>query len=557
LCSNQALENAKSIPVLLWITVLVVAGYLRWNALGEPQFWYDESITALRVSGHTEREVLTFAESRGVLPLGIYRRFTQYDPARGVGDVVTSLRAEDPQHTPLYYVIAYYWMRIFGSEPSAARGLAVLFSLLALPATFWLGREVFLHTGTFSSSWPVWITVLVSALSPYNISFGREDREYSLWMLSLVLLTAAFMRALRLRRRQDWAIFAASLCLAAYAHMLTWLVCLGLAGYLLLRHAREWRVLGRDFALAALLAGLLFVPWAMVLLAHRAAAQDNLSWVQSQSAGELFAFTRCLAPHFVTGQFALWGVWAQRTEQTYTAVMAAIASYLPYGVLAGLALLYPRSRNGALTLISMLFCSTAIPFFAADFWSGGVLGYVYRYSAPAALAWILALSFLLGCLVEWEGPGKVFTAGLVLAVLAFMGFSAKLENLERYPLPKSPSDHGSVAGYLNLNPGITLLSDEHVGSILSLNFQVRPDLPVRLRPRCASCRRPGQPDFEVPPFDFASKPVYYRSWVNLGNEAISRIQGNLANDRTGDPRYHSRSVEDPEAEFYLFSLSSR
>lgn len=553
------MEGSRSITAWLGIVLLTGAGLLRWHSLGEPQFWYDEAITALRVGGHTEQEVLDSASSGGVAPLGDYQRFLQGAPDRGVRDVVRSLTAEDPQHTPLYYVVAHYWVRLFGSEPGRARGLAVLFSLFLLPATYWLARELFTYRGTFASPWPVWLAVTAVTLSPYNVAFGREHREYSLWMLTLALLSAAFLRALRLRRSRDWVIFSALLALAAYTQMLTWLVAVALAVYVGLRHAREWRTVGRDFALATVSAGLLFLPWASVLLTHRSAAQENLSWVDQQATRPRFSISHSLAPHFITGEFALAGVNSRRSDETRSRNLAIqlASTYFPYLLLGGLALLYPRSKNGALLFIGLLYASTTLPFLAADLWSGGILGYVFRYAAPAALAWMLALAFVLGCLAEQAGPYRIPARAVVVAALALMGWGAYLENQEIYPAQKSPSDYGSVASYLNLHPGVTLLSDEYVGSLLSLASQTRQDLPVLLRPRCLSCPQPGRPILDVPPFDFSTQPLYYRSWYNLSSAATDHLVTRLTADQAGDPRYRSKPVATPEAAIFLFTLQAR
>ncbi len=553
------MEGSRSITTWLGIVLLAGAGLLRWHSLGEPQFWYDEAITALRVGGHTEQEVVDYASSRGMTPLGDYQRFLRGAPDRGVRDVVRSLMAEDPQHTPLYYVVAHYWVRLFGSEPGRARGLAALFSLLLLPAIYWLARELFTYSGTFATPWPVWIAVTAAALSPYNVAFGREHREYSLWMLTLALLATAFLRALRLRRQQDWIVFSAALALAAYTQMLTWLVAAALAAYVGLRHAREWRTVGRDFALAVVSAGLLFMPWASVLLTHRSAAEENLSWVDQQGTRPRFSLSHTLAPHLITGEFALAGVNARRSEHSRTANLAiqVASTYFPYLVLGALALLYPRSRNGALLCIGLLFASTTVPFLAADLWSGGILGYVFRYAAPAALAWMLALAFVLGCLVEQDGPYRRLGCGAAFGALALMGWGAYLENQEVYPAQKAPSDYGSVASYLNLHPGITLLSDEYVGSLLSLSSHARADLPVLFRPRCLSCPQPGRPILDVPPFDFNTQPLYYRSWYNVGSATSGQLATRMTTDQAGDSRFHSQPVATPEAAVFLFILRAR
>src|ERR1700729_270668 len=109
----------------------------------------------------------------------------------GLTSTVAGLAAEDPQHPPLYYVLAHLWVDVFGSSLSAIRALPALFGILALPCVFWLALELFRSRAT------ALVALGLFALSPVFVLYSQEAREYSLWTIVVALASVAFLRALR------------------------------------------------------------------------------------------------------------------------------------------------------------------------------------------------------------------------------------------------------------------------------------------------------------------------------------------------------------------------
>jgi uncharacterized membrane protein len=57
-----------------------------------------------------------------------------------VGQLLAALREDGSP--PLYSLLLHGWIALFGVGSDAVRALSVLFSLLALPAAYWLGRRL-------------------------------------------------------------------------------------------------------------------------------------------------------------------------------------------------------------------------------------------------------------------------------------------------------------------------------------------------------------------------------------------------------------------------------
>lgn len=539
---------------LLLAAVVAVAVYLRADRLGDPQFWYDEAICSLRSTGHTEHELVAWASERGAVPIGDWVRFMRPDPSRSVGDAVHSLAAEDPQHTPAYYVLSYYWARWFGGEPEIVRIPAVIFSVLMVPAMFWLCFELFVASGMVASTAVCWIGMAVVAVSPYHVAFGREHREYSMWALALMLASAALLRALRLNRFADWAVFALALTFAAQSHMLTWLVWVGLGVFVLIRYGIRASGRFRNFLFATVIAGATFLPWAVVVLRGRQTIQNDLRWVETITQ-EKYLFRHAFYPHFRAADSAFLGIIAQPFgPEGPRHLIWIVPSVL---ILGALVVYASRRRAKPMGFIAILFSTTTVPFIIADYFEGTVMGWVTRYEAPAIIAWNLAVTLALACLILEPGRWRRLRRVAAAAMLAASAWSGYLIHDDIYPFHKMPNDRGYAAQFLNNTiTQVTVVSDEYVGSLLSLAHHVRPEVPILARPRCLNCPRPGTKVVDIPDVGDAKNPVFYRSWFNEESFRVA-MQDALSNDTLGDPRYHTRSVPAVGSGLFLYEVTPR
>ena len=169
--------------------VLIVGIGLRFSGLANKFYYDDEVVSSLREAGHTAQEFGAAFDGR-VRTIGALSGYLS-DRTTPPSATIHSLAAEDPQHPPLYYLLARYWTHTFGDSLSARRSLAALFGSLAILAALWFGYELF---GSLASGA---VLAALVAVSPFNLIYSQQNREYSAWLFFLALAGATLLRAMR------------------------------------------------------------------------------------------------------------------------------------------------------------------------------------------------------------------------------------------------------------------------------------------------------------------------------------------------------------------------
>lgn len=157
--------------ILMWF---IIGISLRLTNLTAKPPWTDEFCTLVFSLGNTFLSVpLDIAIAPDILlqPL-------QLNPAATIGNVVHNLVTQDT-HPPLYFVLAYLWMKLFPSEGGlvslfAARSLPALIGAASIPCAYILGRVA------FRSPLVGHLAAAMMAVSPYGIFLSQEARHYSL-----------------------------------------------------------------------------------------------------------------------------------------------------------------------------------------------------------------------------------------------------------------------------------------------------------------------------------------------------------------------------------------
>lgn len=176
----------------LLVALLLFGAALRFYGLDEKIIWHDEVATRVLSAGATLAAQMEGLYSTQVLTVAQVLQFQQVQQASSVFALLTDLAQHDPQHPPLYYVLAKGWVQLWGDSVFTLRGLSVFFGVLALPALYWLMREL------AATRRAALLAVLLLCVSPLMILYSQEAREYALWALTLLLSSAALLRALRL-----------------------------------------------------------------------------------------------------------------------------------------------------------------------------------------------------------------------------------------------------------------------------------------------------------------------------------------------------------------------
>ncbi|MEG5161442.1 glycosyltransferase family 39 protein [Microcoleus sp. AT3-A2] len=206
------IKNKQLLLLLLWTAIAFI---LRFANLDSKPLWTDEFSTLVFSLGNSFRGV----PLDRAIDLSTLLQPLQLRPDADTADVLRNLLLES-NHPPVYFMLAHWWMRLFGPTEDSlvwiGRALPALLGVISVPAIYFLGKFA------FSSRLVGQCAAAMMAVSPYGIYLAQEARHYTLGILlviaSLFCLTLA---AKKLQQRAPLPIWA----------VLLWVVvnCLGIA----------------------------------------------------------------------------------------------------------------------------------------------------------------------------------------------------------------------------------------------------------------------------------------------------------------------------------------
>lgn len=276
--SNNPDKSSVVFSTTIVILLLIFGSYLRFYDNDNKLFWFDEVYTALWYSGHDLQESIPELTRReiGVIELQNLQRL---DEGSDLSSVIEGVMKDDPQHTPLYYVVLRLWTNVAGDSVGSLRSLSAVADLLILPLLFWLCLEL------SGSTRMAWIAVALVAISPFHIVYSQEARQYTFWMLTVVLASVSLLSTLRSPRPWKWCLYALAVATGLYTHLLFCFVVLSHAVFALalaiLEQPGENRQGMKDFfgySTATVGGIVLFGPWLWIIATHYQTAVDHLSW---------------------------------------------------------------------------------------------------------------------------------------------------------------------------------------------------------------------------------------------------------------------------------------
>jgi len=154
---------------------------------------------------------------------------------------------------PLYHLLTMYWVQLLGDGEFALRYLSLLFSVMAVPLTYRLGKTLGgFRLGLLAAS--------LMAVSPYQIWHAQDARNYSMLTAASVLSMWSFVALWRRGGWRWWLLYVFGTLLAVFTHY-HGLMIIGVQGlFFLITMHRHWRYYLR-WAAALLLILLPLVGW--------------------------------------------------------------------------------------------------------------------------------------------------------------------------------------------------------------------------------------------------------------------------------------------------------
>lgn len=489
------------IAVILLIIVIGVS--LRWVNLAQKIYWHDEVYTSLRITGHTGHEIRQQLAGR-IIDAKALLQYQQLDPNRGLDQALHSMATEDAQHPPLYFVLLRCWVQLFGNSVTTIRSLSVLISLLLFPAMYWLCWEL------FGSSVIGWIAIALVASSPVNLWLAQDAREYGLWMVMVVVSSAALLRALRLNTPYTWLLYAMATATGLYTYLLQGLVMLSHGIYVLTQQSGRFSQVTRAYLIASVLGLTAIIPWGIVVIQNFETVQHATNWLKMTLPFSVVYQSWILNASRLLLDFDL----KLESGWAYALTLAIVA--LEVYALYWLCHYTPARVYGfVLSLIGVMALYLLLP----DLILGGIRSIVTRYLIPCYVGLQLAVAYLLatkmsGLQAIQRQAWQWVTLGLVTIGLVSCSANAWASTWWNREVSYG---HAQMTQAINQTTCPLVIGDMfgmNVGNLISLSYTVHPNVQYFLLPEVSK-----QP--EPPKIPTGYSEVFF---LNLPKEFLQKIE---------------------------------
>ena len=225
------LKNNKDITA-----ILLIAFILRIIGLDRMSLWVDEVYTAV-----------------------------ESNPNFSWGELMNSVFTSDP-HPPLYFIIVYFFFKIFGYTAFVLRFISVLMGVAGVWATFRLGRELYnRNVGRYAA--------ILATFNYFLIYYSQEGRMYAMLYLTTTLAFYFLVRFIKqpTNRNLLWYVLCSTLMI--YSHLFGVFVLVSQFVILAYFILRPYAASTKRMLLSTIGAGvanlLLYIPVISIILKNR------------------------------------------------------------------------------------------------------------------------------------------------------------------------------------------------------------------------------------------------------------------------------------------------
>ena len=390
-------SNVPATAKILGIVLALLGIFFRFYQLDSKVFWNDEVYSAVPVSGYTVEGITTEwqpgASDTKLTRDEVLERYQTLASDTTVGDTLQSVAVEEPQNSPLFFVLSRQWIELTNISPRLGmRSLAVLMSMVGLPFAYLLCMELFVSPAI------AWLGTGFVAISPLHIIYAQEARQYSLLITLTLVACFAFLHALRLSSPLRWAVYSLSAVLGLYAHPFFCFVLLAHGVYLfgLEGSLRQPLKLTRSllaFFVAIAMSLLAFLPWIVIILTRVERIspwRGNTDLSLPQLVGRWMVNLVRVFFDLPFGTLRLYDLQINLADPVFYGVLVLVA-------LAGYAIwdMVQSAERKTWLFVLTLMIFPAIFLILADIVLGGIRSTIPRYILPSYIGVQLAIAYLL------------------------------------------------------------------------------------------------------------------------------------------------------------------
>lgn len=461
------------------LVCLLWGSYLRLSHLEQKTFWYDETYTAIPISGQTKRDVKEdwirhFDETGEVFQVADLDRYQRPQPGTNWFDAIASLGAEEAHNSPLYFAIARPVVSLMGLSPVISmRGLAVAFGLLSLWGIFLLSQEL------FASPLVSCLAVALMAASPFHILYAQEARQYSLFTAIAVFSSVFLLRALQSNEQADWRKYCVSLIAGLYTQPLFILCHLAHGIYIFLIPKSISKSIFQTFLKTTRWAYAAFLPWLIVIVL-------SLGSIANWRKKTLLSFPSLVGRWIINVGRTFYDFPLPGPNQYDFPALQSGSAPVVWLLIFSLILyafwrLFATARKREWLFVILLAAVPALPFILADLLLGGVRSVIPRYFVACYVAIILAVAY---CLAERIQSSRslsrvLWQGGAIALLLVGLITSTQAVRAETWWHKYSNYYDDQTAHILHAATDPVLVGDEAT-RLIALSYRLRPDIPIQL-----------------------------------------------------------------------------
>lgn len=464
----------------LVVFLLVMSILFRFVNLDSKVYSHDETYSSLRISGYTTTQVKQQIFNGLIIARESFAKFQGVNREKNLNDTIMTLVTADSQHPPLYYLIARLWMGIFGNSVTAIRSLSVFISFLVFPCIYWLCQELFNVPLLVSG-----IAIALMAISPIHLVYAQEAQEYILWLVTILLSSAALLQAINLeskdkdelakeQQRSDrfatWSIYSVTLALSFYTFLWSGFVAVAHGTYVIITNRFQLTETVRAYLLASLVGFLAFMPWMTVVIAD---------FFQFLISAEVTNKDFSLVPVFPFLLMQLSRIFYDLNlvwENPFSYLIASI-----FVVLVGYAIYFLcQTTNYKVWLfIVTLIVIPALPLMLPDLFSGSIRAASEPYLIPAYLGIQVAVAYLIATQLYNGSGSRRRNWQIIIGLLIICGIvSSRVSSQAKTWWNKGVSyGNPQVAQIINQTASPLLISDAsgiNYGNVFSLSYLLEP-----------------------------------------------------------------------------------
>jgi uncharacterized membrane protein len=470
----------------LMLVLLAMAILFRFSNIDSKVYSHDETYTSLRISGYTVEEVKQKLFNGRVITSESFAQFQSINQEKKLSDTIMSLAKEEPQRTPLYYIIARFWVGIFGNSVTAIRSLSAFISLLVFPGIYWLCRELF-HVPL---SVPI-LAIALAAVSPIYLIYATEAQEYILWLVTIILCSASLIRAIRLefkdknelsKRQQTpdrfttWSLYTITLIISLYTCLWSGFVAVAHGVYVITTNKFQLTQTVRAYLLSSVVAFFACIPWLMIVLAKYFQILLSNDDISTQ------LLSQPLLP-FLLKQFSkIFLDLDSASDPNLTYLISTL-----FLILVGCAIFFLcRTTNYQVWLfILTLIIIPAMPLVLPNLIAGNLKLDSEAYFLPAYLGIQIAVAYLLATQIHNGSLARrrIWQVIMVMLIICGLVSSRVYYQAETWWHKGVSYNNAQVAQIINRSARPLLISDAvgiNYGNVFSLSYLVQPRVRFKL-----------------------------------------------------------------------------